>query len=103
MSAAPRALERVEAKVRGIVQGVGFRWFVVKTGKELGLTGWAANERDGSVSVVAEGSVDALDEFEAQLHHGPSAAYVRSVDVVRMPATGEFSTFSIRSSAHRGD
>jgi acylphosphatase len=89
--------------VRGIVQGVGFRWFVVRTGKELGLTGWAANERDGSVSVVAEGDSAALDELEQRLRDGPPAAYVRSVDAVRMPGTGEFGSFSIRSSSHRGD
>jgi acylphosphatase len=95
--------QRLEATVRGIVQGVGFRWFVVRTGKELGLTGWAANERDGSVRVVAEGEAAALDDLERRLYEGPPAAYVRGVDVVRMPGSGEFNSFSIRSSSHRGD
>jgi len=95
--------QRIEATVRGIVQGVGYRWFVVRTGKELGLTGWAANERDGSVRVVAEGVPSALDALEEQLRQGPAGAYVRAVDIVRMPASGEFGSFSIRSSSHRGD
>jgi acylphosphatase len=95
--------ERLEVTVRGIVQGVGYRWFVVRSGKELGLTGWAANERDGSVSVVAEGSTTALDDLEQRLRDGPPAAFVRSVEGVRMAATGQFKSFSIRSVAHRGD
>ena len=103
MTEAARDPERIEATVRGIVQGVGYRWFVVRTGKELGLTGWAANEYDGSVRVVAEGIATALDAFEERLRQGPDAAYVRAVDVVRMPASGEFTGFSIRSSSHRGD
>ena len=46
---------RLEATARGRVQGVGFRYFVLRRGMELGLTGWVANESDGSVRCVAEG------------------------------------------------
>ena len=53
--------QRLEATVRGYVQGVGFRWFVVRRATQLGLTGWTANEHDGTVRVVAEGSAHALD------------------------------------------
>ena len=42
-----RVSERLEALVRGRVQGVGFRWFVVHEAERLGLAGWVANEADG--------------------------------------------------------
>jgi acylphosphatase len=95
--------ERLEATVSGRVQGVGFRWFVVQQASRLGLTGWAANEADGSVKVVAEGSPEALDALASTLAAGPPAAVVEHVDQRRSPATGEFASFGIRHGAHRGD
>ena len=55
---------RLEATVRGRVQGVGFRYFVVRRALELGLVGWVANGADGSVRCVAEGPSAALDALE---------------------------------------
>ena len=98
-----RRSERIEATVRGDVQGVGFRWFVVRRASELGLVGWTANESDGSVKVVAEGPTGALDQLVNHLHEGPSGASVQSVEVSRSPQVGGFTSFSIRSGAHRGD
>ena len=95
--------QRLDATVRGSVQGVGFRWFVVRRAAQLGLLGWTSNEADGSVRVVAEGASDALQQLENHLNDGPAGAHVTRVDVARMPATGEFTTFGIRSGAHRGD
>ena len=101
----PSALgqQRLEATVRGLVQGVGFRWFVVRRAAELGLTGWASNESDGSLRVVAEGSPTALDELQRHLAKGPPGAEVEHVEATRARATGAFTTFAIRSGAHRGD
>ena len=103
MSETQRIRERLEGRVTGTVQGVGFRWFVVRRALQLGLTGWTANQRDGSVRVVAEGTPSALDELEGQLNEGPAGAHVQKVDAVRMAPTGEFSTFGIKSGAHSGD
>ena len=69
----------------------------------LGLTGWAANESDGSVRVLAEGDGPSLDELLDALHQGPAGAQVTRVDHRRLPATGGFTTFGIRSGGHRGD
>jgi len=98
-----RIRERLEARITGAVQGVGFRWFIVSRASDLGLTGWTANERDGSVHVVAEGTPSALDELDGLLREGPAGAHVDKFDAVRMPPTGEFTNFGIRSGAHRGD
>ena len=97
------AVGRLEATVRGRVQGVGFRYFVVRRALELGLVGWVANEADGSVRCVAEGPPAALDTLEAALRGGPTGAIVDAVDAVRMTGTGRFDRFRVRSSAHSGD
>jgi acylphosphatase len=94
---------RLDATVRGRVQGVGFRYYVLRKAARRGLTGWVANELDGSVRVVVEGPPDELDQIEELLRHGPSGAVVDAVQVVRMPATGRFESFEVRSAGHRGD
>jgi acylphosphatase len=94
---------RLEAVVRGRVQGVGFRYWVVRRATGLGLTGWVANELDGSVRCVAEGDVASLDDLEDFLRNGPAGAIVEEVQAVRMPATHGFAAFEIRSAGHRGD
>jgi acylphosphatase len=99
----PASLERLEATVRGRVQCVGFRYFVVRRALELGVSGWVANGADGTVRCVAEGTSVALDALEAHLLSGPTGAIVDAVDAVRMPGTGRFARFEIRSGAHSGD
>ena len=94
---------RLEAVVRGRVQGVGFRVYALGVARGLGLTGWVANESAGSVRVVAEGAAADLDRLVNALHEGPPAGYVDRVDEHRSPATGEFAGFSIRSRWHPGD
>jgi acylphosphatase len=94
---------RLEATVHGRVQGVGFRWFVVREARRLGLRGWVSNEFDGSVRTVAEGPQTAIDAFGEALRAGPPGAIVDRVADVRMPATGTFPSFEVRSAAHSGD
>ena len=94
---------RLEATIRGVVQGVGFRWFVMREAMDRGLTGWVANERDGSVRVVAEGDPAAVASFRAALEAGPAGSVVERVSAVEMPATGGFVDFAVRSAGHSGD
>jgi acylphosphatase len=95
--------ERLEATVHGDVQGVGFRWFVLRTANRLGLAGWTSNELDGSVRVLAEGSPAALDELLGALRRGPAGASVERVDAQRLAAVGDLDHFTIRAAGHRGD
>jgi acylphosphatase len=95
--------ERLEAVVRGAVQGVGFRWFTVRQAHQLGLTGWVANEPGGSVRVVAEGSPGAIEELIRLLHEGPAGARVTDVEQRRLPASGTFGAFEVRARGHHGD
>ena len=94
---------RLEATVRGRVQGVGFRYFVRRRATALGLVGWVANQADGSVRCVAEGPSTVLDELDAALRSGPPSSFVERVDAARMPASGGFDAFVVRSGAHPGD
>ena len=67
--------------VAGLVQGVGFRWFVARHGRALGLAGYARNLDDGRVEVVATGSDGAaLARLEELLRAGPAHARVDSVE-----------------------
>ncbi len=96
-------LARLDAVVRGRVQGVGFRYFVLRQGAGLGIDGWVANEADGTVRCVAEGPRAALRELLAALRQGPSGARVEGVDVRWAAATGGLGPFTVRSGWHGGD
>jgi acylphosphatase len=94
---------RIEATVEGVVQGVGFRWFVWRTAERLNVLGWVANRSDGAVELVAEGPPLALDALVSALRTGPPGASVAEVSVRRLPPTGRFRGFEIRSGGHSGD
>jgi acylphosphatase len=95
--------QRLDAVIRGRVQGVGFRVYALGVARGLGLAGWVANESSGSVRVVAEGADANLDRLVAALRDGPPSARVERVDEHRLPSTGEFTGFTIRSGSHSGD
>jgi acylphosphatase len=95
--------ERLDAVVRGRVQGVGFRSFAMRQAFRLGLAGWVANDPLGRVRCVAEGPRHRLDELLAALEVGPMGAVVEGVATTWSAATGEFDEFRVRSMGHRGD
>jgi acylphosphatase len=88
--------ERVQAVVRGRVQGVNFRAATQRAAARLGLHGWVGNQSDGTVAVAAEGPRAALESLVAWLHQGPPAAQVTAVETAWLPARGEFAGFEIR-------
>ena len=91
------ANQRLNAIVHGRVQGVGFRFFVLRQALALGLTGWVRNLEGGvTVEVVAEGETASLHHLLAALREGPDGAYVRDVKWHLSQGTGEFRDFSIQ-------
>ena len=70
----------VRYRVRGVVQGVGFRWFVLREAHRLEVRGWVSNLPDGSVEVVADGPSGSLAQLLQALASGPGAAQVSGVE-----------------------
>ena len=67
--------------VSGMVQGVGFRWFVARHARALGLGGYARNLPDGRVEVVASGAgAEALARLEELLREGPAHSRVERLE-----------------------
>lgn len=81
--------------VSGRVQGVGYRYFVLRQADVLGVRGFARNRADGSVEIVAEGTDAALAGLEARLREGPSFAAVENVEREAIAERGS-SGFHIR-------
>ena len=67
-------------RIRGRVQGVGFRYFAERAANEVGVSGWVRNDDDGTVQVYAVGSAEQLSELAGMLWKGPKWAEVRGVD-----------------------
>lgn len=77
------AAARVGYRVTGRVQGVGFRYFVARLARELGLTGGVRNTADGAVVVEVDGAAaDRLAALRRGLERGPAAARVDRVEAV---------------------
>lgn len=89
-------LQELYATVRGRVQGVGFRYFVVENASALGLRGYARNTRMGDVEVLAQGSRPALERLLALLRQGPSAGHVQDVQMTWRQPTEHISGFHVR-------
>ena len=81
--------------VKGMVQGVGFRYFVYRRGTELGLVGKVKNLPGGDVDVVVEGDRSLIEELIAQIKVGPRSAQVRDVIVLWSTVSNEYTSFEI--------
>ncbi len=81
--------------VYGMVQGVGFRYFVQRLGKRLGLTGNVSNLPDATVEIVVEGDGGPLSEFIREVKKGPPMARVQRLEIRSIPASNRYPTFMI--------
>lgn len=89
-------MQRLTARVFGLVQGVGYRAFAQRAAQQLGLSGFVRNCADGTVEVVAEGEPTQLMQLAAILQRGPAGARVSHVETTYTSATGEYTDFEIR-------
>lgn len=87
---------RAKIKVQGIVQGVGYRFFVIRKAREYRVFGYVSNLPDGNVEVVAEGDKGLLLDFIEELRIGPESATISAVDVEWFDRPREFEDFDIR-------
>ena len=90
-------IEALDIRVRGIVQGVGFRPFVYRLARRYIINGWVLNDLDG-VLIHAEGEGKLLDEFVTELHMDPPAASrITEIELKEVPLQ-DCTTFEIRES-----
>ena len=85
----------MRAVVHGDVQGVGFRYFVLRQARRAGLSGWVRNRSDGAVECLAEGPRPALEGLLADLRRGPGMAEVGSIDVEWQAAADDLAGFDV--------
>lgn len=89
-------MHRVEIIVNGLVQGVGFRYFVLRNARQLGVKGFVKNLPNGEVITIAEGEKFLLDELIEKIKIGPQHAHVKKYQVEWGEATDEFINFDVR-------
>jgi acylphosphatase len=87
---------RVRVIVKGVVQGVGFRYFAMQLARDYGITGWVRNRDDGSVEVEAQGEDLLVQSFISDLRIGPRSADVTAVDIEPLPPAQERTGFHVR-------
>jgi acylphosphatase len=89
-------IARAKFLIRGKVQGVGFRYFILQKAQELRLKGYTQNLSGNEVEVIAEGEKMFLEDLEKYLQKGPSKAKVENVDVMWSEPKNNFRTFEIK-------
>lgn len=94
-SAAESGMDDRGYRIHGRVQGVGFRWWSRGVARKLGVVGTVANRADGSVEVMARGTVHSIARLEVALREGPTMARVDRVEVVDCTLPDVVDTFSI--------
>ena len=82
--------------IRGRVQGVGYRYFVLGVAERLGVKGFVRNLYNGEVEVHAEADGITLELFKQELERGPRMARITEVVESDLPGSGEYSSFLIR-------
>jgi len=82
--------------VSGRVQGVGFRYFVLRAAEPLGITGYVRNLRDGRVEIVAQGTAMDIRTLAMDVLAGPRHGRVDDIDKTDIPVSGDYDGFGIR-------
>jgi acylphosphatase len=90
------AKSRSKVIVKGIVQGVNFRYYTQRQAIRYNVTGWVRNLPDGSVAALFEGEEQDVEAMVQWCHHGPPSSQVTELIVQPEEYQGEFSSFSIK-------
>lgn len=90
------AKSRVKVIVKGIVQGVNFRYYSQRQAAKFNITGWVKNLPDGSVAAVLEGDEQDVEAMVQWCRRGPPSAQVTELIAQPEEYRGEFSSFSVK-------
>lgn len=88
-------MKRFKAIIKGVVQGVGFRWFVEREARMRNIGGYVMNLPNGTVEVDAQGEQENIEEFIATLQKGPSMAIVSKIEIEWLPPN-DYKNFRIK-------
>ncbi|MBF8294695.1 MAG: acyP [Bacteroidetes bacterium] len=86
----------VHITVQGLVQGVGFRYFVYRQASRLGLTGWVCNLYNSDVEIEVEGDRSMVEELIKEVKVGPRSAHVKDLKIEWQDFKNRFQAFEIR-------
>ena len=88
-------LVRVEALIKGMVQGVGYRWFATRAASKYSISGYITNLTNGDVKTVVEGEQGMVSDFLKELRTGPPSASVSGIQIEKGEYTGEYKGFGV--------
>ncbi len=89
-------MDRAEIIANGLVQGVGFRYFVARHAEKFGLKGYTKNLYSGEVLTVVEGEKFLIEELYNLIKIGPSHADVKNTGINWCEFKNEFKRFEVR-------
>lgn len=82
--------------VYGRVQGIGFRFFVLKEAIKSEVKGWVRNNYDGSVEIVVQGEEETLETYVSHIERGNELSIIECLDIREYDGTQQFDSFEIR-------
>ncbi len=81
--------------IQGDVQGLGFRSWMKREAKELGIVGWVKNRKDGKVEAIVQGEEKSVEKIVELCKKGPEIAWVENVEVTDQPVAKDLFTFRV--------
>lgn len=87
--------KRYRVVITGLVQGVGFRYFVQERAESLGVTGWVRNLRDGRVEAEIEGENDHINMLIDAMREGPTFSHVEKVTSFPLSGSKQYTDFRV--------
>lgn len=90
-------MKQIHLLISGFVQGVGYREFVKRQARKLGLTGWVRNLSDNRVEVIAQGEQDSLKKLVKICEKGPFLSDVKNIAIDWQKPQQTFDSFEKKS------
>jgi len=90
------AKTRAKVLIKGVVQGVNFRYYTRREAIRHNVTGWVSNLPDGSVAAIFEGEEEEVEAMVQWCRQGPPSAQVAELIIQPEDYRAEFQSFSIR-------
>lgn len=88
-------MRAVRIIVKGLVQGVGFRYFCYRAASELGIIGFAKNLLNGDVEIIAQGEKGLINDFIKRINTGPTFSTVTSIHAEEVKYDDNLKTFEV--------